>query len=149
MSTDWKQVRSLINAAIDACETYENLDPTEEDRELELSVGEVKLFDLMTSAYTFAENTRYSIILTRHRGGFDNRYVPEAARIIQAVTNAAIELVGAAPGMTSGRASPSLQEKESRQELKMEVDAMIGWYRDYFSVELRRALEKRKKPAFN
>jgi hypothetical protein len=149
MSTDWKQVRSLINAAIDACETYENFGPTEEDREIELSVGEVKLSDLMTSAYTFAENTRYSIIRTRHRGGFDNRYIPEAARIIQAVTSAAVELVGAAPGMASRRVSPSLQEKESRRELKTEVDAMIGWYREYFSVELRRALEKRERPALN
>ncbi|PRG00288.1 hypothetical protein [Burkholderia ambifaria] len=149
MPTDWNQVRSLIGAAIDACETYENLEPKEEDREIELSVGEVKVFELVTSAYTFAENTRYSIIRTRHRGGFDNRYVPEAARILRAVTHAAIELIGAAPGMTNGRASPSLQEKESRQELKTQVDAMISWYRDFFAVELRRALEKRAKPVLN
>ena len=149
MSTDWNQIRSLLGAAIDACETYENLEPREEDREIELSVGGAKLYELVTSAYSFAENTRYNIIRARHRGGFDNPYVPEAARIFMAVAQAASELIGAAPNMTTGRSSQTLQEKESRQELKQQVDAMITWYRDFFSVELRRALATRTKPSLN
>lgn len=93
--TDWNLVRSMLNAAIDACEALEMAGYEEQHRPLMLSNGRATVHDLVVSAWTLPESMRYQIIRARHDAGTGAPYVPEAARILVNMAQAAAELTGA------------------------------------------------------
>ncbi|MEJ1175211.1 hypothetical protein WA845_13260 [Agrobacterium sp. CMT1] len=64
MKTDWKSVRGMLNAAIDACECIEALQYAETDREAMIDIGgqKVSVHDFLVTAWTYPEKLRYQII---------------------------------------------------------------------------------------
>ncbi|WP_234904904.1 hypothetical protein [Agrobacterium pusense] len=54
MKTDWKSVRGMLNAAIDACERIEALQYAETDREAMIDIGgqKVSVHDFLVTAWT-------------------------------------------------------------------------------------------------
>lgn len=96
MKTDWKQIRELLNTAVDACETIEELGITESDRSRTIEIpgaGEVTVFDFLQSAWTYPENQTYAVVRERHDHGMDKPYTPESARILVNVARLCAELV--------------------------------------------------------
>lgn len=113
MQTDWETVRAMMNAAIDACESTERAGYTEHHRTITVNDAGATVFDVMTSAWTLPESMRYRIIRARHDAGLDSPYVPETARILVAMAQAAAELVGA----------------KSCSTLEQPLGEMIDWYK--------------------
>ncbi|MBP2612373.1 hypothetical protein [Agrobacterium pusense] len=64
MKTDWKSVRGMLNAPIDACERIEALQYAETDREAMIDIGgqKVSVHDFLVTAWTYPEKLRYQII---------------------------------------------------------------------------------------
>lgn len=93
--TDWDQIRSVLAAAIDFCEQLDTLGYSEDARAQSalLDGKNVSAFEVVTSAWSIAEATRYSVIRSRHDTNNDLPYVPEAARIIAAAAGVCAELV--------------------------------------------------------
>jgi len=116
MATDWPLVRQMMDAAIDACERMEAAGFTEAHPALPLpgNPAGASVHDALASGWTFPEAMRARILLARHAAGADRPCVPEAARILTAMAEAAAELIGA------GAARPA----------DAEIRAMIGWYGD-------------------
>jgi hypothetical protein len=128
--TDWDLVRTMMEAAIGACEEIEAMGYREAHRDLGVQVGgqPVSVYEFMVSAWTLPETMRYRIIRARHDAGADLPCVPEFARILVAMAQAGAELVGAKD------AAPA--EAEVRQ--------MIAWYREHALPRIRDAIEKNK-----
>jgi hypothetical protein len=122
--TDWNPIRSMMAAVIDACEQIEAMGCAEEHRHLPVGTRGANVSDTTTSTWTYPENMRYRIVRERHAHGADLPYVPEAARALVTMAQAAAELVGAK------EAAPS--EAALRE--------MIFWYRDQAVPELRAAI---------
>lgn len=121
--TDWSTVRRMMNAAIDFCEQVEALGYGERDRDATTEVNgqSVSVQDVLTSAWTYPETMRYAIIRQRHDAADDLAYVPETARVLQAMASACAELCGARPGTAeASRVSEMLQwfETHAAQTLK-------------------------------
>jgi hypothetical protein len=126
METDWQLIRDVLNAAIDSCEALERAGYSEQHRERTVTINgrQVSVQDFLVSAWTLPENARYTVIRERHEKGIDSPYVPEAARILMAVSAACAELVGAGkepPGGTTMR-------------------GMANWYRNHFDPNVKRAI---------
>ncbi|WP_244561531.1 hypothetical protein [Ensifer aridi] len=100
MNTDWNLIRSMMDAAIDACERIEAAGYSESDRDAMVKIGDqqVSVHEFLISAWTLPENIRYQIIRERHDKVADLPYVPEAARILVAMAQASAELIGASAG---------------------------------------------------
>lgn len=126
MKTDWNSIRGMLNAAIDACERIEALQYAETDREATIDIGgqDVSVHDFLVSAWTYPEKLRYQIIRERHDIGVDLPYVPEAARILLAMSQAAIELVDA------GEVTPA----------KQDIQQMIKWFEKDLVLGIERAI---------
>ena len=94
--TDWTLIREMMATAIDACERLEAAGYRENDRDAVVTMHgqDVSVHDFLVSAWTYPEAIRYAIIRNRHDSGDDRAYVPEAARIILAMAQAASELIG-------------------------------------------------------
>jgi hypothetical protein len=94
--TDWSLVKDMMAAAIDLCERVEAAGYTENDRDAVVGVNGqgVSVYELLVSAWTYPEKIRYTIIRQRHAKGDDLPYVPETARILVAMAQAAAELIG-------------------------------------------------------
>lgn len=116
MATDWALVRQMTSAAIDACARIEAAGFTEAHRAVPLpgNPAGASVQDALVSGWTYPEAMRTRILLARHAAGADRPYVPEAARILIAMAEAAAELIGA------GAARPA----------EAEIRAMISWYGD-------------------
>lgn len=97
MKTDWNLIREMMNTAIDSCEQIEaaGFDESHRSATVTINGAECTVMDFLISAWTLPENLRYKIIRDRHDAGSDAPYVPEAARILQAMAQACSELVGA------------------------------------------------------
>ncbi|WP_244562625.1 hypothetical protein [Agrobacterium fabrum] len=130
VKTDWNSIRGVLNAAIDACERIEALQYAEADREATTDIGgqEVSVHDFLVSAWTYPEKLRYQIIRERHDTGVDLPYVPEAARILLAMSQAAIELVDA------GGVTPA----------KQDIQKMINWFEEDLVRGIERAIATRR-----
>ncbi|WP_262529548.1 hypothetical protein [Agrobacterium tumefaciens] len=126
MRTDWNSIRGMLNAAVDACERIEALQYAEADREATTDIGDqkVSVHDFLVSAWTYPEKLRYQIIRERHDTGLDMPYVPETARILLAMSQAAIELVNA------GEVSPA----------KHDIQKMINWFEEDLVRGIERAI---------
>lgn len=131
MKTDWNVVRDLMNAAINACERIEASGYVEADRDAVTDIAgqEVSVQDLLVSAWTYPENLRYQIIRERHDAGGDLPYVPETARILLAMSQAAAELVNA------GDVTPA--EEKLRK--------MIIWFDSHLASGIEAATANRKQ----
>ncbi|MFT3813025.1 MAG: hypothetical protein QM740_06560 [Acidovorax sp.] len=128
MATDWNLVRSMLNTAIDACEEIEAAGYSESHRGLMLSNGRSTVYELMVSAWTMPESMRYEIVRARHDAGSAAPYVPESARILVNMAQAAAELVGA----------------PTPESIADPVRGMVGWYGQVIP-ELRAAIESSDK----
>jgi hypothetical protein len=94
-TTDWDQIRNVFSAAIDFCEQLEALGYSEDARTRSALINgkSVSAFEIVTSAWSIAEATRYAVIRSRHDTDNDLPYVPETARIIAAAAGVCAELV--------------------------------------------------------
>src|SRR4051794_25072599 len=139
MSTNWKQIRELLTAAVDLCESYESRDFTEEDRTLKLADGAGNLQDLVSSAQSYPERLKYNVIRARHRGGLDNPYVPETARILKACAELAAELIVLnPPAHMRKNLTESPQALAAADEISNQVQELVLWYRKIFLVQIQR-----------
>lgn len=131
MSTDWGLIRDVLNAAINSCEHLEEIGYDETHRSLSVPMRgkDISVNELLISAWTLPENVRYHVIRQRHDQQIDLPYVPESARILNAVMAACAELIG------SG--SPSPADASMRQ--------MIVWYRDIFSPNAEKAIAQAER----
>lgn len=93
--TDWDQIRNVFAAAIDFCEQLEALGYSEDARVQSAVINgkNVSAFEVVTSAWSIAEATRYAVVRSRHDTDNDLPYVPETARIIAAAAGVCAELV--------------------------------------------------------
>ncbi|MGG1944678.1 hypothetical protein AB1286_07705 [Trinickia sp. NRRL B-1857] len=93
--TDWDQIRHVLSAAIDFCEQLETLGYSEDARTQSALINgkNVSAFEVVTSAWSIAEATRYAVVRSRHDTDNDLPYVPETARIIAAAAGVCAELV--------------------------------------------------------
>jgi hypothetical protein len=131
MRTDWDLVRTMMNAAIDACEQMEKLGIGEADRDARADVAgrTVSVFDTLVSSWTYPERVRYQIIRERHEKGADLPHVPDAARLLVSMAQACGELVGARDSAPADAA----------------CRAMARWYGDHALPTIARALENPRK----
>ncbi|KJF70670.1 hypothetical protein [Agrobacterium arsenijevicii] len=131
MKTDWNSIRDMMNAAIDACERIEASQYVETDRDATIDVGEqkVSVHDLLVSAWTYPENLRYQIIRERHDKKNDLAYVPESARILLAMSQAAAELINA------GDVTPAAES----------IRKMIAWFDGHLAPGIEAAAATRRK----
>jgi len=130
MKTDWNTIRDMFNAAIDACERIEASNYNEEDRDATVDVkGQpVTIQDLLVSAWTYPESLRYQIIQDRHNAKAYLLYIPDTARILLAMSQAAAELVDA------GEAKPTHDG----------IRKMIVWFDDHISPNIEAAVASRR-----
>jgi hypothetical protein len=117
----------MMSAAIDACEQIEALgyDHETRDKTTEHEGQRLSAFEIVTSAVVYPEHVRYAIIHDRHGHGADAPYVPETARILRNMADAASELVGASP------ATPAADR----------IERMLRWYPGHAVPLLRNALQ--------
>jgi hypothetical protein len=130
MKSDWNTIRGNMNAAIDACERIEASDYNEEDRDatVDLNGRLVSVQDLLVSAWTYPEDLRYQIIRDRHDAKADLPYIPETARILLAMSQAAAELINAGEAMPANDA----------------ISKMITWFQDHLSPNIEAAVASRR-----
>jgi hypothetical protein len=131
MKTDWNLIRSMMSAAIDACERIETAGYNESDRDAMVNVGgqQVSVYDFLISGWTLPENIRYQIIRERHDKAADLPYVPEAARILVAMAQASAELIGA------GEAAPAEDG----------IQKMIQWFGNHAAPSVEQAIADRRR----
>lgn len=129
MKTDWNMIKKMMNAAINACESIEKTGYAEGDRDATINIGgqDVSVHDMLVSAWTYPENLRYQIIHERHKTDADLTYVPETARILLAMSQAASELVN---GGDTAPAQNQLQE-------------MIIWFDSHLAPSIENAIATR------
>ena len=103
-ATDWDRIRNVFAAAIDFCEQMEVLGYSEDARTQSALINgsEVSAREVVTSAWSIAEATRYAVIRSRHVTDNDLPYMPETARIITAAAGVCAELVH-----SDGKLAPS------------------------------------------
>ena len=125
MPTDWSLIRAMMAAAIDTCEQLEAMGYAERHRDRAAGLnGAGSVHDYVVSAWTLPENLRYRIIRERHDQRADLPYVPESARIMNAMAAACGELVGAS------KAQPA----------QAALLQMIDWYRNHAIPDLKEAI---------
>ncbi|MCR8547673.1 hypothetical protein M4578_07525 [Salipiger sp. P9] len=131
MKTDWNLIREMMSAAIDACERIEAAGYTESDRDATIDVAgqQVSVHDFLVSAWTLPENLRYQIIRERHDQAADLPYVPEAARILVAISQASAELIGAGDTAPAGDG----------------IQKMIQWFGDHAAPSVEQAIADRRR----
>ncbi|MND24323.1 hypothetical protein [Agrobacterium tumefaciens] len=131
MKTDWDVIRNMMNAALNACERIEASGYVETDRDATIDIGgqQVSVHDMLVSAWTYPESLRYQIIRERHEAGADLPYVPETARILLAMSQAAAELVNA------GNIRPA----------EGKVRDMVTWFDSHLAPGIETATAARRK----
>lgn len=139
--TDWKLVREILDSAITACESVENLGISEEDRSATTTVNDnpVSVYEFLQSAWVYPENLRYSVIRARNKLGEDQPYTPETARIITQAAALCAELIGmeSIRESTSGIGHHSPNEEQTVEELARNL---IKWYREHMIPGLETAV---------
>jgi len=126
VKTHWDVIREMMNVAITACETIEKTGYAEFDRSTTIKIEgqQVSVHDLLVSAWTYPENIRYQIIRERHEADANLTYVPETARILLAMSQAAAELVNADETMPA-------EEK---------IQSMISWFTSHLIPNIESAI---------
>ena len=134
MATDWALVRTVMAAAIDACEAAERLGIGERDRALPTGTG-ASVSDVLTSAWTYPENVKYEVVRARHRLGDDAPYRPELARAIRGAAAACAELVGAT------RLDDEVPDdgESGGRPIRAKMERLAAWYREQMVPQLERA----------
>ena len=135
--TDWDLIRELLTAAVDACEAYERLNLTEDDRQLITGTDGVTVNDILISAWTFPENLQYAVIRARHDTQRDVPYRQDAARVLREVGSLCAELVG---GLTSAEIG-SLHLSSADRQL---VEPLCRWYKETMMARLAQAAHSKE-----
>lgn len=133
MSTDWNLVRAAVNAAVDACEAYENLNLREEDRARQTARPGVTVSDVATSAWTYPESLKYEIVRARHDVNASAPYRSDRARIMREIGALCAELIDApvdTPLPNDGAGPGSIREL---------VTGLTSWYSGVMTPLLRSA----------
>lgn len=138
MATDWKLIRELMNSAIHGCEAAEALGLREEDRGRSTGTAGVAAWDVLVSAWTYPENTRYAVIRARHDLADDAPYRTELARAIQEAAGVCSELVGASK-LDASLPDPAGDSNSVRKV----VQRLIAWYPKHMIPQLERAAVSR------
>lgn len=129
MKTDWNLIREMMSAAIDTCERIEACGYSENDRDATavLAGQNVSVYEMLVSAWTYPESIRYQIIRARHDNQNDLPYVPEAARILVAMSQAGAEFIDAnVPGETEAN-----------------IRRMIDWFRNKAAQKIEEAISNK------
>lgn len=115
-----------MNVAITACETIEKTGYAEFDRSTTINIEgqHVSIHDMLVSAWTYPENIRYQIIRERHEADVNLTYVPETARILLAMAQAAAELVNA----------------DETVPAKEKIQSMISWFTSHLVPNIESAI---------
>lgn len=129
MKTDWQAVRKLMNSVIDSCEAIENLELTENDRDVPLQSAPASVWDALQSSWIYPENVQYSIIRARHELNNDKNYTPESARALVNAAKVCAELIEA------GQAEP----------IRDSVTKLTQWYSAHFVPQVTQAIETKRK----
>ncbi len=138
MPTDWTLIRKLMNATIDACESAELLGVSEAHRTLPTGTSDVTVQDVLTSAWTYPENTRYEVIRARQQLNDNRPYKIELARAVENVAQVCGELIGANNLSSPVRADP-LQPSMSRS-VQEAAEGLARWYQEEMTPQLEHAL---------
>ena len=143
--TDWKLIKNLVNATIDACEAAENLGIQGEDksREIEVNGQQVTIWDFLQSYWTYPENLKDSIAIARHKIGEDRKFTSEIPRSLQKVGMLISELHGIEDLDTKvSGVDPFQPEKEiSIREL---VENLEDFYKNHCIPNLKKAMVDKK-----
>ncbi|GEP12839.1 hypothetical protein MGN01_46840 [Methylobacterium gnaphalii] len=86
------------------------------------------MHDILASAWTYPENLRDQIIRARYEKQNDLPYVPEAARILSAMSQASAELIDA----------------NDASKVEAEVRRMISWFREKAGPSVEQAIATRR-----
>lgn len=129
MKTDWNLIREMMSAAIDTCERIEVCGYSENDRDATavLAGQNVSVYEMLVSAWTYPENIRYQIIRSRHDNQNNLPYVPEAARILVAMSQAGAELIDANVSDATGA----------------DIRKMIDWFRNKAAPKIEEAISSK------
>lgn len=144
MKTDWDLIRDVMTAAIDACEAAERLDLSEADRSLQTGTNGVVVWDVLTSAWTYPENTQYAIIRARHDLNDDVPYRLEFARVMRNVSDACAELVGASH---LDEPISGIERVSGSRSIRDMVHGMANWYRQHMVGQLSAAAASKNPPS--
>lgn len=131
MATDWKLVRRLINAALDACEALDQQEITDDERSVTIrTVGGQQagtVWDALQSAHTAPENVRYMVIRGRGQLGDSAPFVQPVSRVLYQVGALAAELVGAQRLQAPIKGiDPYASGRE--QSLEAVIENLAAWY---------------------
>jgi hypothetical protein len=129
MKTDWQIIRELMNSVIDSCEAIENLELTNDDKDLPLQSAPANVWDALQSTWTYPENVQCEVIRARHELDIDKHYTPEAARALVNAAKACAELIEA--GDAESVADP--------------VRKLTQWYSGHLVPQVTQAVETNRK----
>src|SRR5690554_6311729 len=134
MATDWKLVRRLINAALDACEALDQQEITDDERSVAIrTVGGQQagtVWDAFQSAHTAPENVRYMVIRGRGQLGDSAPFVQPVSRVLYQVGSLAAELVGAQQLQAPIKGiDPFAPGRE--QSLESVIESLAVWYESH------------------
>ena len=129
MKTDWQLIRELMNSVIDACEDIENLDVTEDERNMPLTASPANVWDAIQGSWIYPENVHYEVIRIRHDLENDKYTTPESARALVNAAKVCAELIGA------GQA----------QSIQDPVKKLAQWYPTQLVPQITNAIEKKRQ----
>jgi hypothetical protein len=122
MTSDWEQIRRLMNAAIDGLAAADALqiEPADRGRTTQVGGHRVSIQDALTSAWTGPENLRDEVVRARGRLGEPAPYTPDTARALLHVAQLCAALVG-----TTQLDAPY---NDAGDTLGAQLDALTRWY---------------------
>ena len=146
MKSNWKLIRELMNAALDACEVAESLEIKDNEwgATAKIDQQDVSAWDFLQSSWRYPESLKNCIVRARHGVGQDARYVDEVQRTLVAVGMLGAELVGLQKSSekVTGIDPYQPQEAKSAEEL---IQGLIGFYRQHMIPNLPKTLESVRK----
>lgn len=133
MKTNWSLIRKLMNSAIDACETVDQLGVTEENRAdtfIENEKLSATMWDYLQSSWTYPENLTYTVIRARHDLKQDKAYTNELGRTLVAVGHLCSELIDAQDMKTKVSDVDPFRMKDA-SSLEEMIDRLCTWYSEW------------------
>lgn len=142
MATNWQLIRRLVDSALDACESLDRLEITDNERSVLSTVdgkSAATVWDALQSAITFPENVRYTVIRGRGQLCDAAPFVQPLSRVLQQVGALVAELVGAQQLQAPVKgADPYWPERE--QSIAAAVEDLALWYENYLVPVIGEAL---------
>jgi hypothetical protein len=148
MATNWKLIRELTNAAIDACEKAESLKISDREQSASIRVGErdVTAWDFLQSSWRYPENLRDCLVRARSKLGEDRKFVDELQRTLIAVGNVSSELIGLENTAECVKGVDPYNPNDSKSVEQL-VQGLIEFYTKHMIPSLPKALESARNKA--